>query len=263
MLNLFFAQILPPLVQLFGLAVGLVVSFYGARILAGIQAKVTNQRAADALTFVTRQVTALVLAAADEVRDLKAPDKPGQWTASIARSVRDRVVTDALRLAPGAIAELRRILGLDEAGLRKLLTQITEAQVESLRREASFGASLVGAVGPVIPAVEPSKVPAAVVPLPRDNPQSGRASLSLLVLLVIVGALALVGAALTGCPTYQRPACEVPGTYRCAGDRPQYCAPSKMWTTAGSTVCGPAEACEINAEGVAHCNPITADGGTR
>ena len=122
MLNLFLAQLLPPLVQLFGSAVGLIVSYYLARILAGIQAKVTNQRAADALTLVTRQVTALVLAAADEVRNLKAPDKPGEWTATIARSIRDRVVTDALRSAPGAVAELRRILGLDEAGLRRLLT---------------------------------------------------------------------------------------------------------------------------------------------
>lgn len=112
-------------------------------------------------------------------------------------------------------------------------------------------------------AVPPSGSGAPLVGRPGGSP--GRASVGALVALAVGGpvALLLVAAALPGCPSWQRPACPTPGAYRCAGDMPEFCAPSKQWTPAGDEPCArQGRACALDDDGVAFC-AATTDGGVR
>lgn len=69
-------------------------------------------------------------------------------------------------------------------------------------------------------------------------------------------------ALLLGCPSWQRPACPTPGSYRCAADLPEYCAPTKQWTPAGDEPCArTGRMCDLAPDGVAWCAPV--DGGVR
>ena len=96
---------------------------------------------------------------------------------------------------------------------------------------------------------------------PPPSGQRGSVTLGPLLVLAVVTVI-VYGALLCGCPSWQRPACPTPGAYRCAGDLPEYCAPSRQWTTAGDEPCSrQGRACAIAPDGVAWCAPM--DGGAR
>lgn len=96
---------------------------------------------------------------------------------------------------------------------------------------------------------------------PPPSGQSGSVTLGPLLVLCVV-AVIVYGALLTGCPSWQRPACPTPGSYRCAADLPEYCAPTKQWTPAGDEPCArTGRTCALAPDGVAWCAPM--DGGAR
>lgn len=111
---------------------------------------------------------------------------------------------------------------------------------------ADSGAPLVG---------RPTQAP------PPPSGQGGYIAGGPLLLLALVATLVL-GAAIFGCLSWQRPACPTPGSYRCAGDLPEYCAPSRQWTTGGDEPCSrQGRTCALASNGEAWCAPM--DGGVR
>lgn len=100
---------------------------------------------------------------------------------------------------------------------------------------------------------------------PRNDGQRGSISLrALLALLVIAVAL---GAALSGCPNWQRPSCPTPGRWSCVEDWPRFCAPTRELTPIGDEPCAlQGRVCALRADGVARCAPradagLDTDGG--
>jgi hypothetical protein len=77
-------------------------------------------------------------------------------------------------------------------------------------------------------------------------------------------ALAALLLGLSGCPDWQRPACEQPSAFACRSDQPHYCSPSREWTPIGDEPCSAqGRVCTIDAEsGEAFCD-APADGGAR
>jgi len=62
------------------------------------------------------------------------------------------------------------------------------------------------------------------------------------------------GAALYGCPPWDRPACGSPRSFVCVNDQPHVCSPSGRLTPIGDTPCAANGAeCAINDAGVAYC----------
>lgn len=83
-----------------------------------------------------------------------------------------------------------------------------------------------------------------------------------LALIVALSVVVPVGAALTGCPDWQRPECPTPGVYSCVNDWPQFCAPTKERTPIGDEVCAASgRVCALRADGVAYCARAATDGG--
>ena len=104
--------------------------------------------------------------------------------------------------------------------------------------------------------------PAPVAPAPvapRDG-QRGSADVRSLAAAAVVALC--VGAALGGCPNWQRPACGTPGAYSCAADQPHVCAPtSRELTPIGDESCSrQGRVCALSDAGVARCVRAT-DGG--
>lgn len=140
---------------------------------------------------------------------------------------------------------------------------------------AELGLNLLGVVNKVLtfrgsnplfpPTAPPPPADSGAPLVGRSGGSPGRASVGALVALAVSGpaALLLMAAALPGCPSWQRPACPTPGAYRCAGDQPEFCAPSKQWTPAGDEPCArQGRACALDDDGVAFC-AATTDGGVR
>jgi len=99
---------------------------------------------------------------------------------------------------------------------------------------------------------------------PPPAPDGQRGSASVRALIVFVVALTVVlplGAALTGCPNWQRPVCPAPGVYACVADQPAVCSPSGEQTPIGDEPCSAqGRVCVLRADGVAYCARST-DGG--
>ena len=113
---------------------------------------------------------------------------------------------------------------------------------------------------------------AAAPLIPGAPPSDGqRGAVRVGALVMISGAVivaTLVGAVLTGCPNWNRPACPTPGVYSCVGNQPHYCAPTKELTPMGDEPCGlQGRVCALNDAGVARCAVATdasvSEGGAR
>lgn len=103
-----------------------------AWVLRTIAAKARTEREREALTFVAAVVAAGVADAMQKVRDLKAPDKPGEWGPMAAAAIKASVIADAKRAAPRALAVLTEAAA-DPDAVDTLLSRLTEAQVEEAR----------------------------------------------------------------------------------------------------------------------------------
>jgi hypothetical protein len=78
--------------------------------------------------------------------------------------------------------------------------------------------------------------------------------------VLLCGAL---GAVLTGCPNWNRPACPRAGVYSCVSDQPHVCSPTGELTPIGDEACGlQGRVCSVDDAGVAYC-ARAADGGAR
>jgi len=101
-------------------------------------------------------------------------------------------------------------------------------------------------------------------PPPAPDGQRGSASVRALLALAATLTVALpLGAALTGCPNWQRPVCPAPGVYACVADQPAVCSPSGEQTPIGDEPCSAqGRVCVLRADGVAYCARST-DGGAR
>ena len=83
-----------------------------------------------------------------------------------------------------------------------------------------------------------------------------------LALVVTLSVVVPVGAALTGCPNWDRPQCGAVGTHSCVSDQPAYCGSAGELTPVGDEPCArTGRACAIDARGVAYCAPSVTDGG--
>lgn len=102
-----------------------------------LRKRIRDQRVAEAFAFLTTLTAQAVMAAAEEVRTLKDPLKPGHWTDDEKRRVRDAVIGQVRETGGRAVALVRREMaaGSDEH-LHALLRDITEAQVEGLRAKS-------------------------------------------------------------------------------------------------------------------------------
>ena len=95
----------------------------------------------------------------------------------------------------------------------------------------------------------------------RSNARAGFAAVDALAIALGVGALAFTAVALSGCPTWVRPACGAPGAYSCVSDRPHVCSPSGALTPVGDLSCGAVSGrCVMSDAGVAHCAPLSGGG---
>lgn len=130
-------EVLSPLVPLLAEGVAALAGLAALSLVGWLRARIQNKVAADALALVATNAATLVRGAAEEVRRRKdKTDKDaGAWTREDANHLRDRVVEDLGRLSAGALDSLRRTQRLDAAGVKALLEQAVEAQVEGLRRE--------------------------------------------------------------------------------------------------------------------------------
>ena len=139
------SQFVPFLVQVLTLVVIALVT----AALAAIRRRLGTGAAADAMQLLAATAGALVAAAADEVRAMKDPLKPGTWDAATAARIRARVLGDLRTLGSDAVARLRASGSLSRADVERLLEQLVEAEVERLRRmapamrEVTLGAALV------------------------------------------------------------------------------------------------------------------------
>ncbi|TAK26699.1 MAG: hypothetical protein EPO40_19460 [Myxococcaceae bacterium] len=225
------------------------------------------------LDALTALAATLVLSTEAEVRDLKDPSKPGSWNPAVdgPRFLR-RVVGDLWHLGGDSLTQLRALQALDVESTTKLLERIAEAQVQKLRAPAPVATTATPAelAGLVAEILRDPTTPLRASTLPMgapssDNPQRGSISLRALLALVVIAAA--LGAALLGCPNWQRPSCPTPGRWSCVADQPHYCAPTRELTPIGDEPCGlQGRVCALRADGVARCAPrvdagLDTDGG--
>lgn len=130
-------EVLSPLVPLLAEGVAALAGLAALSLVGWLRARIQNKVAADALALVATNAATLVRGAAEEVRRRKdkTDTTAGAWTREDANRLRDRVVEDLGRMSAGALDSLRRTQRLDSAGVKDLLEQAVEAQVENLRRE--------------------------------------------------------------------------------------------------------------------------------
>jgi len=109
------------------------VAIYTPALIRLIRERVKNATAREALAFVTSVAASQVAARAEEVRTLKDPAKPGQWSPEAGRALLEAAVAEVKRAAPAQVEVLRRGLASGES-VDAVLRTLTEAQVEELRR---------------------------------------------------------------------------------------------------------------------------------
>ena len=142
--------------------VAALVTFYTPALVRLIRERVKNATAREALAFVTSVAASQVAARAEEVRTLKDPAKPGQWSPEAGRALLEAAVQEVKRAAPAQVEVLRRGLGNGQ-NLDELLRTLTEAQVEELRRRPAVSLTTLNTVVAAAPAVRPEDVAKATV----------------------------------------------------------------------------------------------------
>ena len=120
-----------------------------------LRKRIRDKRVAEAFAFVTTLTAQAVLAAAQEVRTLKDPLKPGAWTDADKRRVRDGVTAKVRANGGPAVALVKRELaGNSDADLFDVLRDLTEAQVEDLRAKGLTPAAGVAVARTVVNVTE-------------------------------------------------------------------------------------------------------------
>lgn len=128
--------------------------------------RIRDQRVAEALAFLTTLTAQAVMAAAEEVRTLKDPFKPGAWTDAEKRRIRDGVIARVRDSGGRAVATVKRELaGGNDANLFDLLRDLTESQVEELRTKGLTPAAGVAVARTTV-------VNVTEAPPPGDRPTS-------------------------------------------------------------------------------------------
>ena len=288
-------QLVPLLVPLllvaaFALAAPAVREGYGALRALRVRARSRAARAAiDALTVLAGTAVA---AAAEEVRNLKDPTKPGTWTRAVGLSIRDRVIGEVMHLGRDVIAQLRGLGMLDAEDIEQLLERLVESQVERLRRIAPTlpGAELtVDDLAEVIPPALPAPsapagrpaslrgatIAAPVAPPADTSPPSSAqrgfarplflaALLFVLLLPLLIGCEHVREGVMRVAPGVPSPSECVPDSQRCNGTVPEVCADSNLdftrwWPSLPRRADGTQRVCSagclVTDAGVATCAP--------
>lgn len=107
-----------------------------------VRQTVQSRLAGDALALLASLAGTLVLAAMEEVRDLKDPTKPGTWTPEEAARVKGKVMSELRTFGAELIVQLKDLHGLSEESVLSLLDRLVEEQVESLRTKTSPSATV-------------------------------------------------------------------------------------------------------------------------
>jgi len=266
MLRDLFLQAAPALLSM--LTLGLIA--LAAWVTAVVARHIRDKRYGAAVTLLAYGAAGVAADLAQHVVDaLKDPSKPGSWSSVSGAAVRLRGIDLLRQLYPLAVSFITRVLR-DPAKVDALLGTLLEKAVVDLKSKAPAQLPAVEtlpslAADPVVLDRETIVPPEPIAPA-GDNPERGSISLrALLALLVIAVAL---GAALSGCPNWQRPACGHGGQYSCEHDHPHYCAEATgELTPIGDEPCAAqGRVCEVRADGVARCAPradagLDADGG--
>lgn len=118
-------------------AVATILAALTVAVVNALRKRIRDKRVAEAFAFLTTLTAQAVMAAAEEVRTLKDPTKPGSWTDAEKRRVRDGVVAKVCAIGGPAVDVVKRELaGGNDGHLFDLLRDLTEAQVEDLRAKS-------------------------------------------------------------------------------------------------------------------------------
>lgn len=290
MSNFIHSSLMPflfPLLIALALALAAPVVREGYRILRATRVRLRSRAAKAALDALTVIAGTAVAAAADEVRNLKDPTKPGEWNGVVARRIADRVISEVRSLGADLITQLRHLGFIDAAGLSALLESMVEAQVERLRRLTPATLPLLtaddlGEKPPALPvegaaapgALRASTVTIAVAPPPAEPSQNQRGFVRP-VLLAMILFLAFLPLFL-GCEHVRegvmrvadgvpQPSECVPDTQRCNGGLPEVCSDSNLhftrwWPSLPRRADGTQRVCStgciVTDAGVAICAPV-------
>lgn len=193
-------------------------------------------------------------------------DTPERWDAFAAKHPeRARAIRILRTIAP----HLRKLVVLWRDGAASKgapqAVRLLSPRVEVLADKA--GAVAVSETrGAFDPAARQTIAPDVVATAQRIARESERgfATVRALLALVVMLAVALpLGAALTGCPNWNRPACPTPGAYSCVHNQPHYCGTSRELTPMGDEPCDRAgRVCAIDPDGTGTC-VAAVDGGVR
>lgn len=105
-------------------------------VLAGVsyvRRTAKSKLAGNSLALLTALAGTMVMSAADEVRNLKDPMQPGEWTPEEAKRVKDRVLADVRKFGAGALEQIKALNGWSAEEVTMLLDRLVEQQVELLR----------------------------------------------------------------------------------------------------------------------------------
>lgn len=104
------------------------------RLLRAARVRVRSRAARAAIDALTAVTAAAVAGAAEEVRNLKDPSRPGAWTRDTAARIRERVIEEVLSLGGAFVRELTALGVVDAGSVYGLIEKLVEEQVERLRR---------------------------------------------------------------------------------------------------------------------------------
>jgi hypothetical protein len=112
-------------------ALAMIAVYLVRRATLAMEAGAKTKEQKDALHIVSNAIQTGVLEAAQRVRDLKNPDKPGEWTKEAGETIRTVVIADARKAFPAAVDVLTRSMGAGSAD--GFLQRLAEAAVEKAR----------------------------------------------------------------------------------------------------------------------------------
>lgn len=104
------------------------------RMLRAWRVRVRSRAARAAIDALTIVAAAAVAGAAEEVRNLKDPAKPGTWNRDTAARILERVVGEVFQVGGAFVKELKALGVVDAESVYSLIEKLVEAQVERLRR---------------------------------------------------------------------------------------------------------------------------------
>lgn len=291
----FVHQITPlilPFIILLILALAAPIVREAYRMLRSVRVRLRSRAAKAAIDGLTVLAGTAVAAAAEEVRNLKDPTKPGEWNRATAARIRDRVIGEVMELGRDLIAQLKLLGVLDAGSVYDLLERMVEAQVERLRHlelpavstitaESFFEVAPAEPSAPARPTLEPSHLRASTISIavapPPSTGERGSVRVGAVAVLLALGLGALaVGAVLSGCPQVREgvmritpgvpePSVCVPDAQRCAGAVPEVCSRNQTGTTRWWPSLAPridgtprvcAGGCSVSDAGLAGCDPV-------